>query len=329
MPFDMTTQHRGIIFALNLDGKGGAISLSPDELGEEIGSHSATWIHLDYSTSGVKSWLRKTAGLDTVTVDALTAEEPRPRCSSHKDGIIIILRGVNSNPGQVREDMVSIRVWVDGRKIITMRQRKLQAPVDIREQLEAGKGPRTPAELLVALADRINDFISQVVQDIDEKMDGLEEEVLEKESPHLRKKVGVIRREVVVVRRYLAPQRDALNALVNLRLDWFDSTSQSRVREVADRTMRFMEDLDAVRERGQMTHEDLRNKIAERMNRIMYFLSLITGIFLPLGLLTGLMGINVGGMPGVENPDAFWLVCGLLVVMLAVQLAVFKKMKWL
>lgn len=319
----------GFIFALNLDGQGGCSPLPSDKLEQEMSQETMTWVHLDYSVDGMNDWLKKSAGLDAIAIEALTAEETRPRCSPHRDGLILVLRGVNGNPGQDREDMVSCRLWVDKYKIISMRQRRLRAPALVKESLDEGLGPRSPAELLVAISHRMNDFIAEVVQDLDGQMDALEESVIESRSSMLRKQLTAIRRETVVVRRYLAPQRDALNTLVNLRLSWFDEISQMRTREVADRTMRFIEELESIRERAVVIHEDLTNSIAERMNRIMYFFSLVTGIFLPLGLLTGLLGINVGGIPGAENPNAFWQVCGLLLVMVVFQLALFRKMKWL
>ena len=65
------------------------------------------------------------------------------------------------------------------------------------------------------------------------------------------------------------------------------------------------------------------------MNRTMYILSIVAGIFLPLGLLTGLLGINVGGMPGTESKIAFTVVCVFLVVVAGVEYWIFRRKKWL
>lgn len=59
----------------------------------------------------------------------------------------------------------------------------------------------------------------------------------------------------------------------------------------------------------------------------MFVLSIVDGIFLPLGLLTGLLGVNVGGIPGTENPSAFLVVCVILLVLGGLQVAVFKWMR--
>ena len=101
------------------------------------------------------------------------------------------------------------------------------------------------------------------------------------------------------------------------------------IREIAERTSRFVEDIDAAKDRAAITQEELNNRLSEQMNKAMYVLSIVAAIFLPLGLLTGLLGINVGGIPGAENKWAFTGVT-LSRIGLATQLILlFKRIKWL
>jgi len=102
-----------------------------------------------------------------------------------------------------------------------------------------------------------------------------------------------------------------------------------RLRETSDRTTRYVEDLDAIRDRAMVTQEELNNRLAEQMNKTMYVLSIVAGIFLPLGLLTGLLGINVGGIPGTENKWAFTIFCFILLGVAGVQVWLFKRKKWM
>ena len=83
-----------------------------------------------------------------------------------------------------------------------------------------------------------------------------------------------------------------------------------------------------MRERAQIVKDELSNALSNEMNRNLYQLSLITAIFLPLGFLTGLLGINVGGIPGAEVPTAFWIFCGLLSLIVGLQLAMFQRLRW-
>ncbi len=137
-----------------------------------------------------------------------------------------------------------------------------------------------------------------VLSELDDRVDELEDEVLGGESYELRAKIGSLRRETISLRRYLAPQRDAVARLQNERVPWLDEVTRVHLREIADRTTRYVEDLDSARDRAAVTQDELNSRLSERMNKTMYVLSIVAGIFLPLGLLTGLLGINVGGIPG-------------------------------
>jgi zinc transporter len=168
-----------------------------------------------------------------------------------------------------------------------------------------------------------------VIDGLDEQVDGLEEEVLTAQSYELRTKLSSLRRQAIALRRYIAPQREAMARLQTEQVSWLTELDRGRLREVADRITRYVEDLDSARERATVTQEELAGRLAEQTNKTMYVLSLVAAVFLPLGLLTGLLGINVGGIPGVESPWAFTIVCLVLVGIAVVQIVVFRKMKWL
>lgn len=319
----------GFIFAFALDGGGGGKELNWDAVKKWRPEQGTLWVHLDYTDNKVKEWLYAASNIDHVMLDALTAEETRPRSLVHKDGMLIILRGVNLNPDSDPEDMVSIRFWLDAKQIVTLRQRRVMAIDDLRQAVIAGNGPVGPGDFLESLADRLVLRMGAVIADVDDSVDALEDEVLSEQSYDLRQKIAYIRRVAISMRRYLAPQRDVMTRLHNEKVGWLSEMERMRLREIADRTMRYVEDLDAIRDRATVTQEELNNRLAEQMNKTMYVLSIVAGIFLPLGLLTGLLGINIGGIPGAENPRAFALFCFLLVGIAAGQVWYFKRMRWM
>ena len=87
--------------------------------------------------------------------------------------------------------------------------------------------------------------------------------------------------------------------------------------------------VDAVRERAALAQEELLSVVSEQMNERMYVLSLVAAVFLPLGFFTGLMGINVGGMPGVEDSEAFWVIVAICIAVMLALGVVFRWKKWL
>jgi zinc transporter len=318
----------GLVAAYRLNGEGGGETLDWKQL-EAGGVHDESlWIHLDYSCTETRHWLEEHSGLDAFAIDALLAEETRPRCTLIQGNLLLILRGVNMNPGSNPEDMVSIRIWSDGRRIISTRKRQLLSVSELRSDIESGNGPKTAAELITSLADKLVSRMSSVIAQIDDDIDDLEQQVLSLQSHQLRPLVSTLRRETISLRRYLAPQRDALSRLVSERLEWMDVASRVELREIADRTIRYVEELDAARERAIVVQEELMGRLSEQMDKRMYVLSIVAALFLPLGFLTGLLGINVGGIPGTDNSHAFAYVSIGLIGILALQFALFRWRKW-
>lgn len=319
----------GFVFAFSLNGQGGGRPLSFSEVKEWSAADGTLWVHLNYTGADVQEWLYADSGVDPVIVQALTAEETRPRSLVHKGGMLVILRGVNLSPETTPDDMISIRIWMESNRIVTLRNRPVIAADELRQEVADGFGPENAGGFLASLADHMVSRMGDVVGDIDDQVDALEDEVLTEQSYDLRKKIANIRRTAIGMRRHLAPQRDVMSRLYSEMAEWLKEMDRMRLRETSDRTTRYVEDLDAIRDRASVTQEELNNRLAEQMNKIMYVLAVISGIFMPLSLLTGLFGINVGGMPGTDSRWAFTVFCVVLAMFAAVQLWLFKRMKWM
>jgi zinc transporter len=152
---------------------------------------------------------------------------------------------------------------------------------------------------------------------------------LTSESHQLRSQLATLRRQAISLRRYLSPQREALSRLLTEKIPWLDESNRIRLREVYDMLIRHIEDLDEARDRAAVTQEQLVNSLSEQMNKKMYILSIVAAIFLPLGFLTGLLGINVGGIPGAESKLGFLVFVLLLSAVVVFQIWLFRKKKWL
>ena len=318
----------GLIYAYLLDGTGGGRCLDMADIDSWTPEQGDLWLHFDYTSKAARQWIRNNAGLDKLVADALLTGESRPRATAINDGLLLALRGINMNPGAEPDDMVSVRLWVDNERIISTRKRVLFSVSDISEQLDAGKGPADTADFLVNLADHLVWRMSDTVDQCEDQVAEFEQQVLDDVGSSLRFKLANLRRQTITLRRYLAPQRDALAKLITEKLAWFDEDSRLRLREVSDRLIRHIEDLDAVRERAAVTQEEILSKLSDQMNTRMYVLSVVAAIFMPLGFLTGLLGVNVGGIPGTDHPWAFLLFIVFLVGIVVLQILWFRHKKW-
>jgi zinc transporter len=322
------SEAEGLIAAYTLDGQGNGHEIGWTEIRSWKPDEGELWIHLDRKEASSQRWLREEAGIDPLACEALLAEETRPRTATMKGGLLVILRGVNLHPGADPEDMVSIRMWIEPHRAVTLRHQRLMAVQDVRESFETGKGPRDTVDLMVRIAARLIDRVGPVIDELDEEVDVLEEEVLTARSQELRSRLADLRRQAITLRRYIAPQRDAMSRLQQEEAEWITPLHRARLREIGDRVTRFVEDLDAARERAAVTHEELVGRMSEQMNRTMFMLSIVAVVFLPLGLLTGLLGINVAGIPFADHPWAFGAVCALLVIIAAGEVYLFHRLKW-
>lgn len=269
-------------------------------------------------------------GLDEEIVNIMTAPESRPRLVSHDGGLLVILRGVNTNPGAEPEDMVSLRVWLTESLIVTARatERRLMSVLDVKEQVDAGTGPRTPGAFLAAVVTRLADRIGVMVDEFDETLAGIEAQIEARDVDGVRAQLTDLRSRAAALRRYLSPQREALEALYRLRSPLLDGDDH-QIREQSDRTTRYVEDLDLARERAVLLQEELRGHIAEQQNQRMYVLAIVTAVFLPLSFLTGVFGMNVSGLPGVENASGFVYVAGGMVALAFFVLGYMKLKRWI
>jgi zinc transporter len=322
-------ENNGLIAAYVLDGKGGGRKIGWREIQEWTPRDGLLWVHLNFTAPEAQRWITEESQLEEVIQEALLADESRPRVTNFDDGLLVSLRGVNLNPGADPEDMVSLRIWADKDQIITTRRRKLLSVPDVCSAIEKGKGPRTSGEFLEDVADRLMSRMGVVIDALEDTVAELEEAVLTEESYELRPKLASIRRDAISLRRYMAPQREVISRLQTEKISWLAAEDKVRLREIYDRLTRYLEDLEAARERAAVTQEELASRLSEQMDKRMYVLSIVAAIFLPLGFLTGLLGINVGGIPGAEYKAAFAIFCALLMALIIIELRIFKRKGWM
>lgn len=326
----MSTADGHLICAYDLDGQGGAEALTWEAVVSQSGpSRRTRWVHLNRREEATRSWLVGDSTIDPLVVDALLMEDTRPRATAFADGLLLNLRGVNLNPETNPADMISVRMWIDGGRIISTRFPRIMAIQDVRDRLAAGSGPTNQGDFIIMLARLLMDRMEPVIDSIDDQLSEVETQMLDAPEASLRSQLSRLRRTTITLRRHVASQREALSQIPALDFAWLSERNRIEARELLDRITRYVEELEGLRDRAGLAQEELANQLAERMNRNMYVLTIVAGIFLPLGLLTGLLGINVGGIPGTENPLAFAFVCALLVALLVVEVMFFRRLKWL
>jgi len=318
-----------ILFSRTFDHNGKAHKVNSKEASTELIREGLTWLHLDANCDFTKKWLEhEVFYLDHLIIDALTAEETRPRIMEFDDGLLIILRAVNLNKNSQPDDMVSIRIWVDSERMISVQRRDSKAVFDVLNRIDLGKAIKSSGELLYGLLYEILSITAPFLHDLNEKIDALEEKVMISHDAKLREQILEIRFQSTSFKRFLVPQKDVISKLRSCNYQWMDNWAQRHFQENYDMITHMVEEADEARDRSQILHDELANALTAKLNKSMHKLSLISLVFMPLTFLTGLFGMNVGGIPGSEDANAFYVCVITMMAIALMQLIFFKRKDW-
>lgn len=283
------------------------------------------WIHADLGAPGVAEWVE--ARLPAIAAGALLQSETRPRADGHGAGVILNLRGVNLNPGGVAEDMVSLRMWATADIVVSVRIRRVFAVTDLIDTARVSAClPVNPGAFLVEIVERLTNRIEATSVELEDMVAELEE-ARYADMPGAVGNIPPLRRRAIRLRRHIAPQRDALLRLAEIRNFEMDALTRAALSEEANRTARAVEEVEAARDRlaALQDHEDALE--SRRIARNGYVLSVVAAIFLPLGFLTGVFGMNVAGLPGTEAPRAFWTLAGAMAALAIVIVLILRRLR--
>jgi zinc transporter len=318
-------------FGYALSGARRGQALTGAQLGQACLDPDLAWAHFltqGTDTGDAQAWLATLLpDLDEPTLRALTGAGTRPRSIVSGQGAVVLLRDVPDGAFEDGGDMPSLRLYIDARMIVSIARRPVGSLQTLAQKVGSGQGPATLGAFLHDLVEIITERIDATVDALTAATDAVEDVLdLGHPSDADRQEVTRLRRAVLGLRRYLAPQRDALDALRQMEV--LSKGARRRLAELHDRQVRIVEELDLLVQRLVLAREGIAGAQAERLNRQLYVLSIVSVLFLPLGFLTGLMGVNLGGLPGSDSGLAFWLFCGLLAGIFAVLAAVLWKLRW-
>lgn len=318
-----------------LDGKGGArrITWRLAQGWQPAAEHEVLWLHIDRTQPGVAEWLESELGMPQPTAELLTSDANRPRAFRDGQTLVATLRGINFNPGAAPEDMVSLQLWSDGQRVVTLRRHPQQTPTDVMEEIDAGRGPRDAGALVTSFAEHLVHRMNRVIVDVNDEIDRLEALNLEAgDKEDLLSEVTAIRRSSLALQRHMGPQHVALEAISRDAPDWFEPHDRREIGETIALLRRYLDDIDISKESAVMLMDELRSRALARSEKTNRRLTLVATVFLPLSFFVGLFGINVGGMPFADipgHPSGFWIIAGLCVVIGALTVWLFRRWHWI
>lgn len=327
----MTNTHKWLVNALLLDKHGGAQQLSQNEINYWHPDDGILWVHLNLTEPQAIQWILNDNYLNSWAKETLTdISESRPRATIHEDALLLVIRTINLTPRSEPDDMVFLRIFATQNRLISVRLNPALSFKDIKDTFNLKSGPKSVCELIEIILENTLDATVSAVSDIIEQVDEIEEEIIfHKIRPTLYDDLSELMRRVVIMHRFLAPERDALDTLTRRNLPWFDKNFERSTKDAFHRIQRIIEDIALLRERIRINQEALNQHSTKQSQKNMYMLSVIATIFLPLSFLTGLFGMNVGGIPFSQEPYGLAITVSFIALIGVLLAYLFKRIGWL
>lgn len=313
--------------------KEGSEFISLDEFDPTRTVDNLFWIYHIGNLEMAEEWLSQCLKLDTHSVAALCEDSTRPRAfMNDQNDLVAIIRGLKREEENL-PDLVSLRILMQKNILFTLGNKHISV---VQRLFENGTKSSARYNSTQQILWKI---CSLVVEDIADSMRDLEEAIQQVEdwweSEHSldNEKLHQNRMFIAHAKRYLVPQQDIFHRMEQLLIETFTETKERKLmhfrwREIIYLAKRDNEALFGAHERINILKDSAQQNNAQRLNRIMYSLTLVATFFLPLTFISSLLGMNVGGIPAQNQPYAFMVVCLGLAAIFLVQLFIFKRLNW-
>lgn len=266
------------------------------------------WVHLDRGHERARRLLEAELDLPGVVVEALTDEATEPRAAVLRGGVLLVLRGRNRAAADALDRLVSARLYLTPRRAISVRLRPFSPSAALAEEIERGLRPPTQTAWLDRFVEITLDQLEPAVAGLGAAVDDLEALALAEPTGALRRRrleLNALKRAAVLFRRHLRPQSDALARLSLLGPEAAALVDAPATAERADQARRLAADVEEIYERTVLISGEIHVRVAERTNRTILTLTVVSTVFMPLSFAAGLLGVNLAGIPFAEQGWAF------------------------
>lgn len=275
------------------------------------------WLHFNLSHAQSERWLARHAGLSDVFFETLKEGLHSTRIERADDSLIAVINDVHFDFSFEPSDISTLWISVGPRLVVTARAQPLRSVDALRTAVKAGDAPRSSTELLEHLLRAQADVLVKVVRGVTTRVDAIEDELLTGRLVHKRAQLGVLRRVLVRLQRLLAPEPAALFRLLQNPPAWIDGADAQELSGATEEFSVVLRDMAALQERIKLLQEEIADNVNEDNNRSLFVLTVVTVLALPINILAGLFGMNVGGIPLADHKHGFWIVVGIVVTFTA------------
>jgi len=273
---------------------------------------SFLWLHFNLANVAAEKWLHEHGRLPEAFYETLHEGSRSTRIEHANDGLIAVVNDVLHDFAFEASDIATLWLCVGKNVMISARRKPLQSVDRLRNAVNRGELFHSPAELLIHLLRDQADVLIGIVRNAIKRVDDIEDHLLADRLNPKRAKLGELRRVLVRLQRLLAPEPAALFRLLQKPPAWVAESDVQELRQSTEEFAMVLSDMASLQERIKLLQEEIAASVNEQNNRSLFVLTIVTVLALPINIIAGLLGMNVGGVPLAQHPAGFWIVVAIV-----------------
>ncbi|MBI1892044.1 MAG: transporter [Burkholderiales bacterium] len=280
----------------------------------EAGASSSgfVWLHFNLSHVASMKWMREHARLPEEFFEALQEGSRSTRIEQAENTLIAVVNDVLHNFSFDPTDIATLWVSVTEKVVISVRRTPLKSIERLHQAVEGGAEIHSSLELLIHLLRDQADVLIGIVRNAVAQVDDIEDKLLAGRVSRGRADLGALRRVLVRLQRLLAPEPASMFRLLQKPPHWIAEADRQDLRQSTEEFAVVLNDMVALQERIKLLQEEIAAQINDENNRSLFVLTAVTVLALPINIVSGLLGMNVGGVPLAKDDGGFWIIVALV-----------------
>lgn len=324
----------GLVWGYLFGGAGGANASIDSAMAADwvqtqgkAGPGEFIWLHFNLSNAACEKWLGAHLQLADEFYEALHQGSRSTRIEVADNTLIGVVNDVSHDFSFDASDISTLWISVAQNVVISARRTPLQSIERLRQAVRQGAAIQTSVDLLIHLLRDQADVLVRIVRDAVERVDSIEDKLLAGRLADKREDLGTMRRVLVRLQRLLAPEPASLFRLLQRPPGWMSDGDTQEFRQATEEFAVVLSDMSSLKERIKLLQEELAARVDEENGRSLFVLTIVTVLALPINIVAGLLGMNVGGIPLAQHPDGFWLVVGMITCVTIAAVLVVRRLQ--
>ena len=296
--------------------------------GSEAGAEPIIWVDLDGRGTDSVEWLKDESGLPDQVISRLLEQSTLNHHENLDDGLLLRFQTQKILTAAGESDSTSVGLWFERDRVISIWSDPIPVLETLRAKALQHQGSWAPLEILTCLTNSHISKLESLIVMVSDETDELEEQILESIDDANAAQLDTVRRTTIRIRRQLLALRNLLVFILSDQSLPISDNDRPAIESVTDRVRNYLEILEGCHERAHLLRDQIESQMNARLNQITYNLTIVATVFLPLSFLTGLLGMNVSGVPEQHDPRGFVIVCTGMVLIAIGSWIFLRWRKW-